>query len=436
MLSILPALMLGGCINEAEDCPQGGGTGDEGTLNLQFSIVTRKSASADNTFQSRAADIAGDVIGSFAENFIAMSDLRFMLFDGNRRFLQTLPATVKNVYTSPDYSVYIFHAPVDEPYFDQNINTTFSFYILALANAQSLGMAYPEPASGATLEEVFASAQGETGLLTAKLIPSLLIASNLVAEGQRFPMAGLQRFTVDGDRLLKSTEAVPYDLSAGGKNINMLRAIAKIEVVDRVRVNGQFTDEDENGENSRLRIDKVQIDGIFNAGSLLPSITEWTNGDADETQQVDDPSVPAGAKYQNPVSLLPDGSLSASPSSEGAVIHFVPDKYARQLRADNCPVFSCYLYEYDRSRITNSEQAPYMRVTTRGSAGLQDGESLVRPIRLATYTNGVADQNLQALLRNHIYRYEVIDVNEFSEIELVWTVCPMDEATVDIPSFN
>ena len=104
--------MLGGCINEAEDCPQGGGTGDEGTLNLQFSIVTRKSASADNTFQSRAADIAGDVIGSFAENFIAMSDLRFMLFDGNRRFLQTLPATVKNVYTSPDYSVYIFHAPV------------------------------------------------------------------------------------------------------------------------------------------------------------------------------------------------------------------------------------------------------------------------------------------------------------------------------------
>lgn len=136
------------------------------------------------------------------------------------------------------------------------------------------------------------------------------------------------------------------------------------------------------------------------------------------------------------MSLLPDGSLSASPSSEGAVIHFVPDEYARQLRADNCPVFSCYLYEYDRSRITNSEQAPYMRVTTRGSAGLQDGESLVRPIRLATYTNGVADQNLQALLRNHIYRYEVIDVNEFSEIELVWTVCPMDEATVDIPSFN
>lgn len=442
-LTILPAILLGSCVNDGDDCPEVAGGDNDGAVNLQFSIITHGGLPDTGPFQSRksrAADTSGDIAGTLYENYIGVNDLTFMLFDGERRYLQTLSADVRNVFTSPDYSVYIFHAPVDEPYFDRNINTTFDFYILALANGRSMGMTVvPSPTERQTIDSYCAALTQTANLLTEKPVTSQLMYAHHNFATQRFPMAGLQKFTVVGSELKKSTEAVPYNVSAGNKEINMLRALAKIEVIDHIDILGQFTEADEEGQNMYKRIDKVQIDGIMRAGTIVPSISEWTNIDGDETQQVDGPTIPSGslgAWYNSPARLNNDGTL-ADWSDENAVIDFLNDSDARSQRDDNCPVFSCYIYEYSLAGITNSQVPPYLRVTMRGSnSGDDEKSSIIRPIRLANFENGHPVTDLPYILRNHIYRYEVMSIDSEVNLDVVWTVCPMDNVEVRIPDFE
>lgn len=384
---------------------------------------------------SRGADIEGEVRGSAAENYINVDggDIMFLLFDGNRQFLQQLPLSdIKTVYTASDYKEYIFHTPVTAAYFKDNIDTTFSFYIMALANGRSMGMTYPVPAAGQTIEDVV---EGRLGDVAANLLthqPNTYMLMNIGSWAQQFfPMAGLQKFTVSGAELKKGTEAVPYNISANGKEINMLRALTKIEVIDHVNFEGKYN-ESIHG-NDENRIEKVEINGFMNAGSIVPAIGQWTNAEADETQQVASPSVPSGASYMNPVPM----TLPLKPNVPDVIIDFYYDEHASKLNADGCRVFSGYLYEYDRTKITNSQQVPYLRITTQGKPSETDTEgSHVLPMALAEYTDGVAGNPVAALLRNHIYRFQVNAINNESNLSVTWTVCPMDQVDITIPPFD
>ena len=119
------------------------------------------------------------------------------------------------------------------------------------------------------------------------------------------------------------------------------------------------------------------------------------------------------------------------------------DKFASSLRQDKCPVFSCYVYEYSK---TSSQliglpatQQPYFIVTTRGYSidGQVVSQSRVVPVRMADYnaSNGspTSENNLAGLMRNHIYRFEIS--GSFQNIQIVWTVCEMDNPQIDI-EFN
>ncbi len=432
--TLLMIFLSGGCVNDYGDCKDS--SSQEERFNLQFSISTAanpgqtRSGSED---ASRAADIEGEVRGSVAENYINVDggDIMFLLFDGNRQFIQQLPLSdLKTVYTASDYKEYIFHTPVTARYFKDNIDKTFSFYIMVLANGRSMGMTYPEPYEGETISEIVEGRLGDAAanLLTSQ--PNTYSLMNVATwASQYFPMAGLQKFTVSGPELKKGTEAIPYNISANGKNINMLRALTKIEVIDHVNFEGHYNEsihgQDEN------RIDKVEINGFMNAGSILPAIDQWTNQEADETRQVRNPSVPDGASYMNPI------PMTATNTSENHIIDFSADEYASQLNPDGCNVFSIYLYEYDRRRLNNSQNVPYIRVTTKGKPSDNDAEgSHVLPMALAEYTNGTAGEPVASLLRNHIYRYQINAINNEANLTVAWTVCPMDRADIQIPPFE
>lgn len=452
---------LSSCVDDNDACsalmPE-----QEGKVHLRFTIMTRndvKGTRNSKTPLSRVADIEGDQEGSGVENQLNIegNDIHYYLFDGNRRFLQDFTPVAKTLSESKDYKVYTVTANIEEDYFDNNIEGTVNFYILALANYSGWGVKMPTIEKGSTIEQLFSDGLAMTVLPRSNVLLRTDEWWHLNPCGHYFPMAGLQKFSVPGSMLYSSSESMPYDLSrATGKDLNMLRALAKIEVIDKINVNGVYdvstdgiyfhdgTSEDPAGKNSWLRVEKAEINGIMNRGTLLPDITEWTNADADETQQVNLPTILSNFIYNVPPVLADDGDLGNTEGFKSSVINFFPDRYATELREDKCPVFSGYVFEYSKlaNQLTDipSAQQPYMIITTRGhTSKLEDGtirtdaESMVLPVRLANYTNGTATSadNLNYLLRNHIYRYEVTGIAQ--DIQVNWTVCNMDtgEAVIE-----
>ncbi|WP_304961400.1 hypothetical protein [uncultured Duncaniella sp.] len=416
-----------GCIGDDSLCTEedGAGTVADGNVNLSFTIVTRHAPSG------RAADISGGLVGSSVENFINISDIQFLLFDADRKFLQNFYPDVKLADGNTDYSEYVATVSIDEPYFDENIDGNVNFYIMALANGKSLGMSFPGAFPGVTTISDLCSAAGSP-LLTEGISTSGIFDPQ---NGVGIPMSGLQYFSVAGKSLKESTPHNPYNLSTpgGGRDINMLRAVAKIEVIDRINIPvGEDYDADIYGE-SPDRITGVSLLGTFSSGSMFPAMDQWDRGDAFETQQVIAPTVPKNASWLNPPVFPDRGNINLD--GYGDVLRgFAYDEYATGQRADKCRVYSAYVYEYSRAGI-GTGHPPYLHVTVKGSSDKNDANygPQVLPMRL-TQTEGQVVTDLDALMRNHIYRYEITAISQ--GLEITWTLCPMDEVTIDIPPFN
>lgn len=423
------------CISDADSCPANEET-RKGGIHLRFTIMTR------NEGKTKAADIEGEQVGAGYENFLDVKDIKYLIFDKDRKFITDITAKTETVAENASYTVYNVVANVDEPYFYDNLNGIVDFYILCLANHSGWGITLPTLERGDLLENLFTD-----GIVMSTTPITSQLQYALYDAGQKFPMSGLQHFRVPGSMLMTSSEGAPYDLSlATGKDLNLLRALAKIEIIDKINIREGdiFNEESDNqGINGRFRIDKVEINGYINQGTLLPAYSQWNRNGVLETQQVIAPTIPGTAKYMKPPVLNEDNTFG--PTSEEArndIIIFNPDDYARSSRADKCPVFSCYLYEYSKISLPLDgvpvTRQPYFRVTTRGYSTQEEGvvaESMVLPVRMATYTNGTASSsnNFNSLLRNHIYRFEIAGIGQ--DITVNWTVCDMDTGEANI-EFN
>lgn len=422
------------CINEKSDCPSVE-VNNEGGFHLRFTIMTRTDG------RTKAADIDGDQEGAGYENYLDVNDIRYFIYDNNQNFITDITTKTTTVAANNNYTVYNVEANVDDQYFYDNLHGTIDFYILALANHKDWGINIPAPNRGDNIQNLFAN-----GLVMNTTPITRLLQDALSVAGQKFPMSGLQHFRVPGSMLMTSAEGAPYDLKlATGKDLNMLRALAKIEIIDKINIeHGKVFDEaaDNAGMNGRLRIDKVEINGFMTRGTLLPAFNQWNRNSVLETQQVIAPTVPTTSSYQLPPVLDADNNFGQIGNLSGYIIDFMEDEYARSLRADKCPVYSGYVYEYLKtaSQMNNvpATQQPYFRVTTRGYTapdGQVIAESMIFPVRMAEYTNGVATSadNLDQLLRNHIYRFEIAAIG--TNLTVNWTVCDMDNASANIP-FN
>lgn len=428
LAAILAAVTLTGCVYDDGACPDVPEPGrHDSDVSISFKVATNRD------MRTRAADLDGDQQGSQPEDYIDVGNMQFLLFDSDQKFLRFLTPTV----TMDRTGEYTVMDSFEEPYFENAADgSSVGFYIMSLANGYSMGAVWAGATRGVTSISDLCGVTQNT-VLTAKPVPSLLMNANQDIEGvQRFPMSGLQNFTVAVSDLKASTREAPVDLSAGvsGRTLYMLRALAKIEIIDKANYTGGFT---EAVANDAVRIEKAELDGFFSRGCQLPAYSQWMRGDVTlpETQQVIAPSVPRTCTYLNPPAFSENNDeIGAVP--DNVRIDFVPDEYAQSLRADKAPVFSGYVYEYaDPSDGIAITQPPYIRVTTKGDGS--DGSSLILPFRLGVYEDGKYKEKCTQLLRNHIYRYEITSVNTTSRIVVNWTVCDMDKpADITIPPFE
>lgn len=395
-------------------------------------IFIRFSILAGNRAKSRAADISGDLPGSIPENYINIDDIRYLIFDDNLKFvLELIPETTTRV-SSDDVAVYDVVAHLTDSYFVEKAAGSITFNILVLANYKDWGISIPPLSKGDDISLLF------NDELVMNVMPE---TSSLFKAGQNgeqlFPLSGLQEFIIPAGNLLTSSKESPFNVSvATGKDVNLLRALAKIEVIDKINIfeNQVFDeDKDDKGYNSYLRIADVKLGGRIDKGTLLPAIGIWRRNGVFETQQVDAATVPASASYFPPPAFE-EGNYVWS-GSEDFCVTFARDEYASSLREDKCPVFSCYVYEYSQDFAgVSGKPTPYFIVTTRGSKdeyGNVAAESESLPMKMADYNDGKAGNEIKSILRNHIYRFEIAGIGR----KMIWTVCDMDNRHTDI-EFN
>lgn len=437
LLVALPAVLLFAvsCVNDYDNCitPASEHTADP--VKLRFTIVTR-TAMDNHTRQTRAADISGEETGTAPENYLNLAgrDIRFLLFDGEQKLLREFTPdadiTVAEGSANSNYVTYTVRATIAEPYFARAADGNLSFYIMVVAN----GKPYRQNA--------FALAPGTT---TIKAIADQLVAFTLPtrtelpdgssigwvpsqpgeADGEYIPMAGLQQFTLPQGAFNGNNGPEGFvELSPenGNKDINMLRALAKIEVIDKIDI----TDNLANAPAGRVSVEKVELLGYCATGTVLPAYGQWNRNGVLETQQVEAPTMASSLAYRAP------NSDYLATNQNNALIDFHQDKNATKSREDGCPVFSVYTTEYSLAAIGNAVR-PYVRVTVQDPNGGNQGSRLYQ-LRLANYAGGTAEDDIDFLLRNHIYRYEITSVS--SSIQVGYTVCPWDENRLDVPDFN
>lgn len=422
LLILLMGISLASCINEHEACPvieipKNG-------FQIHFQIVTKPSNS------TRAVDIDGDVEGSGAENYLNVKDIKYLIFDSNQNFICDISPEATTTVANAMYTLYDVVATVNDPYFIEGTDSFLNFYILVVANSTLWNITVPDIKAGDEMSTIFSN-----GLIMNRqpVEASQLMQAVENTTSAKLPMAGLQRFMFHGSRLLSTSEGIPFDLSrATGKNINMLRSLAKIEIIDKINIGDRIFDE--NTDLNGFRISTVEMNGFMSKGSLLPSLDQWgRNVTTPETQQVIAPSIPDESSYTFPPAFNANGTIGSSEGLSDYILNFAFDKVATDAREDKCPVFSCYVYEYQKQPLTTIPiaQQPYFTVKIKGSDD-PEIESAIFPMRMAQYDNGTTSQleTLDNLLRNHIYRFEITGIQQ--NLTVNWTVCEMDQATTEI----
>lgn len=428
---MLPVMLLvfSSCRNDDTDCPEP--NSESGRYRLQFRMVTRANGA------SRADDV-DEVEGSAAENYIDVNDVHYFIFDSNKEFVADLTTQAETVVTNDAFTVYDVVADVSIPFFIDNIDKKLDFYILALANYKDWGATVPELEPGDGISKLF-----DNGIILTELpfTSKLLEAANTDApadERQVFPLSGLQRFTFTGNLLVLGTdEDEPFDItSSTGKTLNMQRVFTKVEIIDKIDI-GANTVFNPEVDKYGLRLKDAQINGYFGTGCMLPEMFNWQQSNTFETQQVIVPTMPDEVDYHEPPALV-GNSIGSTDGFTNYSLSFSYDAAATEMRSDKCPVYSCYLYEFNNAQL-NGKQIPYITVTIENKINPETGGTVMADrvfvMKMCNYTDGVAQDNteMKAFPRNVIYRYEIVGISQ--NLNVNWTVCDMDHFITEI-EFN
>lgn len=409
IVGFLSLLLTASCVNESEPCPEDiSKTETPADVSCRLTISTKAGGTrADH-------DNETDEPGIDPENYIDIDDLQLMLFSEGRNFIQYL--IPEKIYKNSDGS-YDLDIRIQDYHFMTIVNSLkdtdiIRFYILALANGCSLGSPWlnafpagsPNPdgtfrVTGTPLRDLMGAAQSTT--MTVTPVTSRLLGAGkegIDFQPQYMPMSGIQTFEIRKAALKATTPEQPFDLD---RDLRLLRALAKIEVIDHINYIGQFNN---TIASSPDRINRIELAGYVNKGNLLPSYTAWQGGtNLWSTDQLTSPWLPKNAIYNNPPAFNEIYS-NITGWNENMRLDFERDGSA----ADGAPIYSCYVYEYlnpaDGTNVTVS-QPPYLCVTL--------GDNRVFTMRLAAYDDGEATEDLTELVRNHIYRYQINSVTDF-----------------------
>ena len=440
-LSVITALMLGSCVNENLPCPAES-VEDEGKgVTIEFAMLTR------NALSSRTLDTppGNTETGFAAENYLDLDNLLFLLFDDSQTLLRVFKPDVMLSDEIADqdageYVKYKVRAFLNDRYFLDATEGNLTFTIVVIGN---YGLLSPERFAyhvGQKLEDIFAPDKVGTFAMPVsnnwmnRWVPSIFGTPYTDALGDSYggetpahiPMAGMQTFTARVSSLLASTVAKPYDLSSNGTSgrwINMLRALAKIEIVDRIGAVGTGSSTNQPDRDNRSWVEKAELVGYTTRGAIFPTFSQWqTNGL--ETQYVTAPSIPAGASY---VGKEPGDQLTI----DGGAINFFADAEATTAREDGCTVFSCYLTEYNQALRPSTVYPMWIKITAHspGSDGA-DAASVPYRLEVAPYIDNAPGAAMN-ILRNNIYRYEITGISSTLDLNLMVEDWTLNETTWD-----
>lgn len=399
LAAMLAAVFMTGCIQEYDECPDNSrGPLIKKGMTLNFTLLTRGVNKTSRTRAVVAPPNPQD--GTAAENFLDIPNMTFLIFKEDKSLLAAFTPEVTP--QNATYTTYDVTYTVPETLFDYITGDMINVYIMAIGNAINHGVT---DMAFLPLEKMFEN---------TATFPYPLTGSSQAADGSQWipdfdenrgiPMSGMQYFSIPRDALERSSYENPLNLSedlAVKNDLNMLRCVAKIEVID------MFDGTDGNGISTP--VSQVRLQGYNGKGGILPTLSQWNFQTPWETQYVTAPSVPAGTTFNNSNAIV-----------------FFKDDAAQALRDDNRPVYSAYLPEFD----SDAPGVTVPKVTV--SLNIGNGETSERSFELREYNNGAPGAPTD-LLRNNIYRYEV-RVN--TSLELVVTVCPRATFTTDVPTFE
>lgn len=379
VLMMAAAALLCGCSDDDAPSPVTDG-GDEADIVL--TLCTYKSESG---VTSRAGGHDTEA-ASANENRIDIDggDYRVLIFGKDGRLLERFIPTGFTSVNTTDYSSYLVSGRITQTNFMGNADGSYEFQIMVLANWESLG--------GIGCYEKF------------EFIPGRTFIADVVAEARRtcwqlssaagwrpfegdfkgIPMFGLGSIKVTAAQIATSSPESPLNVG----QIPMLRAMAKIEIIDNIAAADG---------GARPEITAVGFSNHLLDGTFLPDLTanpDWADG----AIQVVSPTEPAEAsKATAPLSFFNAGK-----------------------NTKNNVVFAAYVAEQDLTKLRAS-------VSVRVKA---DGAEADHTMQLAEYQNGKPSKLLESLLRNHIYRFEIVSVSpagESGSLTVQWTLCPMDK---------
>lgn len=399
LAAMLAVVFMTGCIQEYDECPDNSrGPLIKKGMTLNFTLLTRYVNKTSGTRAVVAPPNPQD--GTAAENFLDIPNMTFLLFKEDKTLLAAFTPEVTP--QNATYTTYDVTYTVPETLFDYITGDMINIYIMAIGNAINHGVT---DMAFLPLEKMFEN---------TATFPYPLTGSSQVADGSQWipdfdanrgiPMSGMQYFSIPRDALERSSYENPLNLSedlAVKNDLNMLRCVAKIEVID------MFDGTDGNGISTP--VSQVRLQGYNSKGGILPTLSQWNFQTPWETQYVKAPSVPAGTAFNNSNAIV-----------------FFKDDAAQALRDDNRPVYSAYLPEFD----SDATGVTVPKVTVSLNTGA--GGNIERTFELREYNNGAQGAPTD-LLRNNIYRYEV-RVN--TSLDLVVTVCPRATFTTDVPTFE
>lgn len=378
LFALLAAFVAASCVNDNEpDCPPIG-QARQYVLNLR--VVTSKAA----TRMTRAAG-HGTEEATQAEDYIDIDggDFLVLVFDGYGRLIQRFEPS-STVIKQGQGATYELSGVLGETSADK-------IQVAVIANCNSMG------ANGTydrfVLGNTFLSEMYGDGTKWNFTLPNPEGGWQPSIEAKRtIPMYGCS----DAKPLHAATQSADdenrYDLNLG--EINMLRAVAKIEIVDCLPEGVEIAP-------------NVTLSAYNTIGRLIPDATNNPDWNVEGTQ-VTSPT-------------LPDNVQTA------ADLKFFTE--SKTIGGKECKVYSAYVTE---AVLTTNR--PHINLTVKDSEG-QGTSSKDYEMAVDSYTDGKATNGLAALLRNHIYRYEIKSASSNS-LTVNYTICPMGSGIADIPAFE
>lgn len=377
-LMLAAAALLCGCSDDNAPSPVSDGGGE---ADIVLTLCTYRSETGP---ASRAGGHETEA-ASAAENLIDIDggDYRVLIFGKDGRLLERFIPTEFISVNTDDYSGYSVSGRITQTDFMGNADSGYEFQIMVLANWESLGGlgCYDrfELIPGKTfVSDIVSMAREETYQLTS-------------AAGWRpfkddfkgIPMFGLGSIKVSADQVSVSSPESPINVG----EISMLRAMAKIEIIDNIAPADGST---------RPEITGATVSSHLLDGTFVPDLaanSDWADG----AIQVVRPTEPFDAVSATaPLSFFNAGK-----------------------NTDDNVVYSVYVAEQDFSKLS-------AKVSVRVKA---DGAESDYNMQLAEYQGGKPVKPLESFLRNHIYRFEIVSVSpagEPGQLIVRWTVCPMD----------